>query len=70
MSFRWDSVKSIKRGSSSLASFDKMGIFAIRPVEDRRPEMLANLKVEFFRRWGGVIGKGRGGGGGEEVLEL
>ena len=70
MSFRWDSVKSIKRGSSSLASFDKIGTFAIRPFGDKRPEMLANIKVEFFRRWGGVIAGGRGGGGGEEVLEL
>lgn len=58
-------MNNIHRGFSSLASSVRMGILVMRPVADNSPEMLANLKVEFFSRWGevGVGGVGEGGVG-------
>ena len=73
-------MNNMNRGFSSLASSVRMGIFVMRPVADSRPEMFANLKVEFFSKCGEVgdgdgvgVGGGRGGfgvGGKLESLSL
>ena len=42
-----------KRGVSSLQSWVRMGIFAMRPVGDRRPPILANTKEGYISGDGG-----------------
>ena len=55
VSFKWDSVNARKRGVSSLQSWVRIGIFAMRPVADKRPPILANTNE-------GLV-SGEGGGG-------
>ena len=53
VSFKWESVNAKKRGVSSLQSWVRMGIFAMRPVAERRPSILANEKERWSNRLGG-----------------
>ena len=62
-------MKAIKIGGSSLLSFVIMGIFAMRPVAERRPAILANKKEGWSNRLGGGFdGLGDSANGGLELF--
>ena len=50
-SFKCDSVKANRKGVSSLVSSVKIGIFATRPVAERRPAIFAKIKEGLFNFW-------------------
>ena len=64
LSFRWDSVNARKRGLLLLQSDVKIGIFATRPVSERRPPMFAKMKDdgEWVSGRGLLFGTGGGAG--------
>ena len=62
-------MKSRNRGLLDLQSSERIGILAILPVVDSRPEILANLKSDSFnmRGWIGKGGEGTGAGKEEDI---